>query len=206
MRRFSYDFILILITVGILFLISLLCIGAMFYFKWAELQNVAPVIKIAFQEKMNNLLIPSLLSLLLTLALCVPRRLLPRRWLYFFIVLLSLTCLGSALVWGWRNALLWLLVVSALLQMVVLILTISGRRIKFLYEGYCSCLGSCLIHLGLIIFCLDLFLLSYWNIHLIIFWISATCIFIGMILAFYAKGITKGIHKLKKSYACEYGK
>jgi len=94
MRRFNYDFILILITAGILFLISILCIGGMFYFKWAELQNVTPAIKMTFQEQMNSLLAPFLVALLLTLGLCIPKRLFSPRRLYAFIILLGLTGLG----------------------------------------------------------------------------------------------------------------
>ncbi len=198
MRRFNYDFILILVTVVILFLISILCIGGMFYFKWAELQNVAPAIKMAFQEQMNSLLAPFLVALLLTLGLCIPKRLFPPRWLYAFIILLGLTGLGSALVWGWREALLWMLVISAALQAMVLILVVSGRRLKFLCEGYWNRLGSSLVHLGLVLFCLDFFLLSRWDMHLVIFWISAICIFIGMIVTFYAEGMMKWLRRRKE--------
>ena len=199
MRRFNYDFVLILATVGILFLISLLCIGGMFYFKWAELQNVAPAIKIAFQEQMNNLLAPFLVALLLTLGLCIPNRLFPSRWLYAFIIMLGLTCLGSALVWGWREALLWMLVISAALQAIVLILVVLGWRLKFLCEGYWNRLGSSLVHLGLILFCLDFFFLSHRDLHLGLFWVSAICIFIGMIVTFYAEGMMEWLRRRKDS-------
>jgi hypothetical protein len=197
MQRFNYDFILILVTVVILFLISILCIGGMFYFKWAELQGVAPAIKMAFQEQMNSLLAPFLVALLLTLGLCIPKRLfLPRR-LYAFIILLGLTCLIADLVWGWREALLLMLVISAALQAMVLILVVSGRRLKFLCEGYWNRLGSSLVHLGLILFCLDFFFLSYRDLHLVIFWISAICIFIGMIVTFYAEGMMEWLQRRK---------
>ena len=198
MRRFNYDFILILITVVIMFLISILCIGGMFYFKLAELQNVTPAIKMAFQEQMNSLLAPFLVALLLTLGLCIPKRLFPPRWLYAFIILLGLTGLGSALVWGWREALLWMLVISAVLQAMVLILVVSGRSLKFLCEGYWNRLGSSLVHLGLILFCLDFFLLGRWDTHLIIFWISAICIFIGIIIAFYAEDMMDKLRSRKE--------
>lgn len=191
MRRFNYDFFLILITVVILFLISLLCIGGMFYYKWAELQNVASAIKMAFQEQMNNLLAPFLIALLLTLGLCIPKRLFPANWLYVFIILLGLTGLGLALVWGWHEALLWMLVISAALQSMVLILVVSGQRLKFFCEGYWNRLGSSLIHMGLVLFCMDFFFLSHRDLHLVIFWISAICIFIGMIVIFYAEGMMK---------------
>ena len=199
MRRFNYDFVLILATVVILFLISILCIGGMFYFKWAELQNVAPAIKMAFQEQMNNLLAPFLIALLLTLGLCIPRRLFPANWLYVFIILLGLTGLGATVVWGWHEALLWMLVISAALQGIILILVILGRHLKFLCEGYWNRLGSSLIHMGLVLFCMDFFFLSHRNLHLGLFWISAICIFIGMIMAFYAEGMVKWLRKRKDS-------
>jgi len=171
----------------------------MFYFKWAELQNVTPAIKMAFQEQMNSLLAPFLVALLLTLGLCIPKRLFPPRRLYAFIILLGLTGLGSALVWGWREALLWMLVISAVLQAMVLILVVSGRRLKFLCEGYWNRLGSSLVHLGLVLFCLDFFLLGRWDMHLVIFWVSAICIFIGMIVTFYAAGMMEWLRRHKGS-------
>ena len=195
MRRYTYDYILILITVGILFLISLLCIGGMFYFKWAELQTVAPAIKTVFQAQMNSLLTPLLLGLLLVLGLCIPRRLFPSRWLYAFMIMLGLTALSSALIWGWREALLVMLTVSAGLQAVVFFLVAIGWRLNFHCEGYWNRLGSSLVHLGLVLFCLDFFLLSYRDLHLGIFWVSAICLFIGMIFVFYAEGIAKGMTK-----------
>ncbi|OPL12161.1 MAG: hypothetical protein AVO38_03790 [delta proteobacterium ML8_D] len=199
MKRYNSDFILILVTVVIMFLISMLCIGGMFYFKWAELQNVVPAIKIAYQEQMNSLLAPFLLALLLTLGLCIPRRLFPHGRLYAFIILLGLTGLGAALAWGWREALLWILIISAVLQAVVLILAASGRRLKFLCEGYWNRLGSSSVHLGLVLFCMDFFLLDRWNVHLVIFWISAVCIFIGMIITFYAEDMMDKLRSRKKS-------
>jgi hypothetical protein len=171
----------------------------MFYFKWAELQNVVPAIKIAYQEQMNGLLAPFLLALLLTLGLCIPRRLFPQHRLYAFIILLGLTGLGAALVWGWREALLWMLIISAALQTVVLILAASGRQLKFLCEGYWNRVGSSSVHLGLVLFCLDFFLLDRWNVHLVIFWISAVCIFIGTVITFYAEDMMDKLRGRKES-------
>jgi hypothetical protein len=199
MKRYNSDFILILVTVVIMFFISMLCIGGMFYFKWAELQNVVPAIKIAYQEQMNGLLAPFLLALLLTLGLCIPRRLFPQHRLYAFIILLGLTGLGAALVWGWREALLWMLIISAALQTVVLILAASGRQLKFLCEGYWNRVGSSSVHLGLVLFCLDFFLLDRWNVHLVIFWISAVCIFIGTVITFYAEDMMDKLRGRKES-------
>ena len=195
MQRFNYDFVLILATVGILFLISLLCIGGMFYFKWAELQNVAPAIKMVFQKQMNNLLAPFLIALLMTLGLCIQKRLFSTRWLYAFIIMSGFIGLGSALVWGWRKALLWMLVISAVLQAIILILVMLGRHLKFLCEGYWNRLGSSLVHMGLVLFCMDFFFLSHRDLHLVIFWISAICIFIGMIMVFYAEGIAAWLRR-----------
>ena len=52
---------------------------------------------------------------------------------------------------------------------MILILVVSGWRLKFL------------------------------DLHLVIFWISAICIFIGMIMAFYAEGMVKWLRKRKDS-------
>ncbi len=189
MRRLNYDFILILITVGIMFLISILCIGGMFYFKWANLQSVTPAVKVAFEGDMNSLLAPLLVALFLTLGLCIPKRLLPTNWLQGFMAVLGIVAIGLYIVWGWREAVLWVLIISALLQVVVFFLVLIGRPLNFHYRGYWRRLGSSLIHLGLVIFCLDLFLLHHQALHIRIFWVSAICLFLGMIMAFYAKDI-----------------
>ena len=178
-----------------MFLISLLCIGEMFYFKWASLQSVTPAVKVAFEGEMNGLLAPLLLALLLTLGLCIPKRLLPTNWLQGFMALLGLIATGMYIIWGWREAVLWVLIISVLLQITVLFLVLIGRHLNFHYKGYWERLGSSLIHLGLLVFCLDLFLLDHQALHIRIFWISATCLFLGMLMAFYAKDI---VNLLKK--------
>lgn len=69
----NYDFVLVLATVGVLFLISLLCVGGMFYFKWADLQSLAPTAEVAYQGRMNRLLAPLLVALLLVLGILRPK-------------------------------------------------------------------------------------------------------------------------------------
>jgi hypothetical protein len=185
----NYDFVLVLATVGVLFLISLLCVGGMFYFKWADLQSLGPMAEVAYQGRMNRLLAPLLVALLLVLGICVPKRLIPSRWLHAFVILLVLAALGVTLIWGWQNALLLVLLVSAALQAVVLFLIALGRRLNFHCEGYWNRLGSSVTHLGLVLFCLDFLLLGYPSFHLGLFWSSVVCLFAGIVLSFYAEGL-----------------
>ena len=77
-RKSSYDYYLILATTAVLFIISVLCIYGMFYFKLAQVQQMAPAIKIEYMSRMNTMISPFLIGLILLLGICVPNRLLPQ--------------------------------------------------------------------------------------------------------------------------------
>ncbi|MDX1776837.1 MAG: hypothetical protein R3297_09665, partial [Desulfobulbales bacterium] len=50
-------------------------------------------------------------------------------------------------------------------------------------------LGSSLIHLGLILFILDLLLYERKNLHLFLFWITTGASVAGMLFCFYAESV-----------------
>ena len=50
----SYDFYLILATAVVLFAICLISIYGMFYFKFAQIHQMAPAIKISYMNRMNT--------------------------------------------------------------------------------------------------------------------------------------------------------
>ncbi len=182
MKKFNYDFGLTIAAVILMFLLSLLCIGSMFYFKWAHLAQAPPMVKVAYQERMNQLAAPLVGGLLLVLALCIPNRLLSTRWLNLLAGSMGVLLTGIWILKGWRLALLSLLLVSSVFQIVVLFLVLSGKKLNFRCEGYRAKLGSSLLHLGLVLFCLIIVLLSYTGFLSWLFWFATCLVFVGLIL------------------------
>jgi hypothetical protein len=184
----SYDFYLILGTVLVLFAISLISIYGMFYFKFAQIQQMAPALKFSYMDRMNSVVAPFIIILILLLGICVPKRLLPTVWLNRIAVLLvALTILASILA-GIKAGLLVILGISLVLQLAVLILALfNSRTLNFHKKGYWVRLGSSLIHLGFILLVLDLLLYRYTTLHLFLFWITTGACVAGMICCFYAE-------------------
>ncbi len=198
--KFSYDFYLILITTLLLFVISLICIYAMFAYKYAEVHLAPPVAQIHFMERMNRLVSPFLIALVLVLGICIPKRLFPLQWLSYFSLALMIGVLVISLSLGVKMALLVVLLASLLLQTLVLILALLGsQRLHFEKRGYWLRLGSSLIHLGLILFILDLFFYRWPKVHLLLFWVTTFSSVLGMIFCFYSEAIVQLIHRKREN-------
>ena len=91
------------------------------------------------------------------------------------------------------------LAASLVLQIVVLVLAISGsQRLHFEKSGYWVRVGSSLIHLGLILFVLDLLLYKHHSLHLILFWITTGSTVLGMLFCFYSQTVA-GIFRKRKT-------
>ena len=65
----------------------------------------------------------------------------------------------------------------------------GSRNLHFHKKGYWVRLGSSLIHLGLIIFILDLFFYASKTLHLILFWVTTGASIVGMLFCFYAESV-----------------
>jgi hypothetical protein len=191
----SYDFYLILATTVVLAAISLICVAAMFQFKAAAIHTLPPEAKVAWQEGMNNLVAPFLIALLVLLGICVPKRLLPTVWLNRFAALLLLAAVLTGYCFGVKLGLLVILCVALGLQLAVLLLALVGsERVNFTKKGYWSRVGSSLVHLGLVLFVLDLFFYRLPGLHLLLFWVTTAATTSGMICCFYAEGIARRIN------------
>ncbi len=182
MRRQDYAVTLILAAVALMFLLSMLCIGSMFYFKWAALQSVPPDVKAVFLDRMNRLAAPLIGGIVVILGICVPNRILPLRWLNAFSLILGVAFVAFWLMFGWRVSLLLVLAVSAVLQSVVLVLILSGKKLNMKCEGYLAKVGSSLVHLGLLLACLCVVLLNFTGFLAWLFWTATAMIFFGLIL------------------------
>jgi len=188
----SYDFYLILATTIILFAICLISIYGMFYFKFAQIHQMAPALKITYMNRMNTVIAPFAVCLILLLGICVPKRLLPTAWLNRATLLLIVGTVLTGLIWGGRASLYFILAASLILQVVVLLMALSGsKKLNFHKKGYWVRLGSSLIHLGLILFVLDLLLYKKMTLHLFLFWVTTVTSVLGMVFSFYAESVVR---------------
>ena len=195
-KKSSYDFYLILATAAVLFLISAICVYGMFYFKLAQIHEMQPAAKMAYMNGMNTVIAPFLIGLILLLGICIPKRLLPTKWLNIFSGFLLVSSILVGLIWNVQTSLLWVLFISLVLQLVVLVMAISGSEaLHFEKKGYWVRVGSCLIHLGLVLFVLDLFYYQQQTLHLVLFWITTIATTLGMIFCFYAESVVKLLTK-----------
>ena len=188
----SLDYYLILATAGVLFIISAIAVFAMFYFKLAAVQTMEPAAKMAYLNGMNELVAPFVIALILLLGICVPRRLLPVRLLVRFNLALSGAGIAAAVWLGPKAGLLVVLCASLQLQLVVLFLAVAGsRRLHFTRKGYWLRVGSSLVHLGLILFVLDLLLYRHHTLHLFLFWVTTGTSIAGMLCCFYSRAVAR---------------
>ena len=187
----NYDFYLILATSVVLFIISIICIYGMFYFKFAQINQLPVGEKVLYMDKMNVIMAPFLIALILLLGICVPKRLLPTTWLNWFSAGLLLVALVVGILWDLKLSLTCVLLVSLVLQLIVLLLAAGGsQELIFEKKGYWVRVGSSLLHLGLILFVLDLIFYRYRNLHLVMFWITTGASLVGMVFCFYAESLS----------------
>jgi hypothetical protein len=196
-KRASLDYYLILATVGVLFAISAFCVYGMFYFKLAQIHQLPASEKIAYMNWMNAVVSPFIIALILLLGICVPKRLLPTVWMIRLALVLFIVDVG---VWFWlggRIALVGVLVASLVLQLVVLGMAVVGsERLHFEKSGYWVRVGSSLVHLGIILFVLDVFFYKNQPLHLVLFWITTVASVLGMLFCFYSKNVVALIRRV----------
>jgi hypothetical protein len=193
----SYDFYLILATAVMLFIISAICIYGMFYFKLTQIHQMEIPMKVAHMNRMNDIISPFLIGLILLLGICVPKRLLPTTWLHRFCVFLFISGVVISLVFGIRSGLVFILITSLALQAVVLVMAVTDSQgLTFQRKGYWMRVGSSLIHLGIILFVLDLFFYKRQTLHSFLFWITTVAVVLGMFFCFYSERMVRLIKKV----------
>ena len=124
----NYDYYLIIATTVVLFVISVICIYGMFYFKLAQVNQLAAVAKVSYMNTMNRVLAPFLIALIVLLGICVPKRLLPTVWLNRFSVILVVCAIVAGFIGDVTVSLVLVLAVSLVLQVVVLVMACAGRH------------------------------------------------------------------------------
>ncbi|MFC1591542.1 hypothetical protein ACFL43_03360 [Thermodesulfobacteriota bacterium] len=197
----KYDYYLILATTVVLFLISAICIYSMFYFKLEQIQQLPLVVKARYMNTMNTVMAPFMIALIVLLGICVPKRLLPTAWLNRFSAVLVLLAGVVSAVWDVKAGLAFVLVVSAVLQVVVLCMAVAGSKsLNFEKTGYWVRVGSTLLHLGLILFVLDIFFYHYPRLHLTFFWGTTISTTAGMVFCFYADSCSSLVKKVGSTF------
>jgi len=194
----SLDYYLILATVGVLFALSAICVFSMFYFKLAAVQLLPPAEKMAYLDQMNRVVAPFIITLIILLGICVPKRLLPARWLTRFAIGLAVIGTGVSIWQGIMTGLIVILAASLILQLVVLLMAVAGsKRLHFEKSGYWVRVGSSLVHLGFILFVLDLLLYKHLALHLFLFWVTTGSSLLGMLFCFYSQGVASGVRMIR---------
>ena len=188
MKSKNYDYYLIILTTLILFMIGAVSLYGITYYNylavdsgWTKTAQYSQYI-----DEMDSYLYPFLVLLLISLGLCIPKRLFEQDILIkFSAAILGITVILTVLS-DIEKGLGFILAVMTVVQAIVLIMTIKkSKSIRFEKEGYIVRIGSSLLHLGFVIIILNFVSLRESSFHLLIFWIGVVLITVGNIFSFY---------------------
>jgi hypothetical protein len=182
-RAIGWDLALVLLTAFTLAAFGALALWGMFYYKSHAARPGWSVP--AFQEMMNRLATPLVVLLIVWLVLCIPKRLFSRRVLLGYSAGMLALGLGALPYGGARFALGLVLGLSSLLQAAILALVLAGARLRFAGRGFALRAGSSLLHLGIVLFTLDLVALQGSPWHIPLFWVATGLLTAGCVLTFY---------------------
>lgn len=202
-RKNSYDFYLVVGTAIVLAIISVISVYGMFYFKYAQIHEMSQAVKTMYMEQMNRAVSPFLIGLIILLGICVPKRLLSTRMLNIFAAALLGLVGAVAFFHDMVTALKVNLFIALALQVVVLVMAMAGNEyLHFEKKGYWVRVGSSAMHLGLILFILDLFFYKQQTLHLVLFWVCTTATVIGMSGCFYSESLAAFVKRMRQGKAC----
>jgi hypothetical protein len=198
MRFFkNYDYHLVIMATLILFAIGLVCVYGIAYYNYLSVNPewTKTIQYDRYLNQMNSYLYPFLVMLLLSLGLCIPKRLFGQDILIkFSVIIMGVTVLLTFLL-GIEKGLVFVLAAMTVVQFIVLALTFrKSRAIRIEKQGFFGRLGSALLHLGLVILILDFVGLRESYLHISIFWIGVILIFVGNSFSFYPDRITSLLH------------
>lgn len=192
-RRRGWDFTLMIATVVLLALLGAQSLAGALYSWWAIDHipgwETGPGYA-AYVGVMNVIAAPLVVGIVVVLGLCVPKRVFERRTL--LAVSAALVAVGVVAGLAGRSlgtAMTAYLLAAAALQTAVVVLTLGrGGGLTYLTEGRTRRLGSALLHLGFIVFCLVVVALQDSSLLLPVFFASALLLAAGSAMSFYAKG------------------
>ncbi|CAG0980014.1 hypothetical protein METP3_02025 [Methanosarcinales archaeon] len=188
MKLRNYDFYLIILTTLILFAIGAVSLYGITYYNYLAVDSRWTMTAQYSQyiDEMNSYLYPFLILLLISLGLCIPKRLFEQDILIkFSAAILGITVIITVFS-GLEKGLGFILAVMTVVQAIVLIMTIrKSKSIRFEKEGYIVRMGSSLLHLGFVIIILNFVSMRDSPSHLAIFWIGVVLITVGNVFSFY---------------------
>jgi len=141
-----------------------------------------------FVRAMNAIAAPQIVLLVVVMGLCVPKRLFSRTAL---VAVSALMVLAGLVAWAFTGSLATglavYLVLAALIQVAVVVLTVAGARApSYVTEGRLTKTGSGLLHLGFIVFAFVVVALQRSTFMLPVFYAATLLTVGGTILSFYA--------------------
>lgn len=191
----NYDYYLILATSFALLLIGVVCVYGVWYSynlyttnsNWQSTMQYPEYINM-----MNMYVYPFVLVLLLSLGLCIPKRIVPRTELIKATAVILLLTLITSVIGGIELGTTFILLMSIAVQAVVLALTIvKSGALTFEREGYLIQIGSSLLHLGTVLFIFDFASMRDSVYHIPVFWAVTLLIGIGTFMSFYPSEISR---------------
>jgi len=188
----KYDYYLIVLTTLILFAIGILCVYGITYYNYLAVTPgwTGTTGYIQFIDDMNSYLYPFLVLLLISLGLCIPKRLFEQDILIKISGLALVVTVILTFLLGMETAMGFILAVITGIQCIVFILTLNkNREIRFEKEGYLVRLGSSMLHLGIVILIFNFVTLRESQFHILIFWTGTLLITSGNIFSFYPERI-----------------
>ena len=148
-----------------------------------------------FIDEMNSYLYPLLVLLLISLGLCIPKRLLEQGMLIKFNAIVLIITGFLTLFLGIETGLSFILAVTTGTQIIVLFLILNkNKSLRFEKEGYFTRLGSSLLHLGLVVLILNFVALRESPVHISIFWGAMLLVTVGNIFSFYPDKMASLLH------------
>jgi hypothetical protein len=192
MKPKKYDYYLIVLTTLILFAIGIVCVYGITYYNYLAVtpEWTGTTGYLRFIDDMNSYLYPFLVLLLISLGLCIPKRLFEQD----ILVKISILALGVTVILtfllGMESAMGFILAVITGIQCIVLILTFNkNRKIRFEKEGYLVRMGSSMLHLGIVILIFNFVTLRNSEFHIFIFWTGTLFVTAGNIFSFYPERV-----------------
>lgn len=185
----AYDFILVIVTIAVLSLLGFICLyGTVYSFnksrmypEWTQTFEYQ-----AYFGMMNSMAVPFALILLAVMALCIPRRIIPRKFLFPLAIVLLLVSFYLSIAFSPVTALTLVIAFSALVQIFVTFAVISGSEyLVFEKLSTIEKIGSSVLHLGVLVFLLDLVAFQGHPQHINIFWLATAFITLGSLFIFY---------------------
>lgn len=188
MKFKNYDYYLIILTTLILFMVGAVSLYGITYYNYLAVDSgwTKTAQYSRYIDEMDSYLYPFLVLLLISLGLCIPKRLFEQDILLkFSVIILGMTVMLT-IFYDIETGLGFILALMTVVQSVILIMTIrKSRSIRFEKEGYIARMGSSLLHLGLVLIMLNFVSLRYSPYHLLIFWFGVIFITLGNVFSFY---------------------